>query len=840
MTTDKSTTSTSIKTGKAVRRFSAALMMMASTSLAFAADAMSQDADFDIPPQSMESALLLFAKQADVQIMMGSKDVVGQRTSGVKGHLTAANALTQLLQDSNLAYETPSSNTVTIYVAKAPAEADSSAAPPARAPSPRSGRESSANKPRGELEEVIVTAQKRQERLQDVPIAVSAVSDVAMEKMSITDMSGLFGRVPSLYFSSTSSEIPRAGTRSSPTIRGITRRQFEPAVGIYIDGVYQPNMAFSEDFLDLERIEVLRGPQGTLFGRNTLAGAIQMVTKKPTNTLSSTVTLEAKEFSTFKGKASISGPLVDGKLAARLSAQAETTDGYIRNVTRNDDQLDGNAATSRLALLATPSNSLEINLAMDYSDSDRGAMFGVAQGCDCYTTDADLDSRLESESYGGGLTVDWTLPLFTITSATGYRHIRQVSDYDSDGNGSLVGNEQRFRDEDTFLSEELRLTSSGSGPWSWVAGAFAFDTSAKRNRAWDINDTTSTPEAADAFGIFEGATVRYQNEIDRDGYAFFGQATYSLLDDRLKLSAGGRYSSETAQVEHTQALLLPLIPPEFYFDSENFAFVSDEEEFSGFTPSGSISYRWNDNLTTYITASEGFLAGGFQRAPATPVDGARPFNDELSTSYELGAKGSLFGQRMSFGLALFHIDMKDLQVGIIRVINGLPTGVVDNAASGKSEGVELETSIRLTDNLTFSGSVSYTDAKFEEFVDATGMDRSGERFENVPEWLGAAQIEYVYNWINDLDITLFGSYRYVGDVTLGTGGFTNPFREREAYDVVDASVSLERNSWKVSLFVENLLDEYQVAYSATGAFNLAIFEEPLPPRMVGIRVSREW
>lgn len=830
-------------TGTRVRRWSftaLAILIATSTSLTFAADAMSQNAVFDIPAQSVESALHEFSKQADVQVMVASADVAGQRTSGVKGRLIVANALAQLLQDTNLEYGTLGGDTVTIKrVAAAPAE--TAEAPPAKVRQsrpPESGRESSANKPgRGPLEEVIVTAQKREERLQDVPISITAVSDVMLERMAISDVSGLYGRVPSLYFSSASSEVPRAGTRSSPTIRGITRRQFEPAAGVYIDDIYQPNMAFGEDFLDLERVEVLRGPQGTLFGRNTLAGAIQMVTKKPTNSLSSSVALEAKEFDSFKGKASISGPLIDGKLAARLSAQAETTGGYIRNVTRNDEQLDGNAAIARLALLATPSESLEINFAADYSDSDRGTMFGVTQGCHCYVTDTDLDSRLKTENYGGGLTINWSLPLFKVTSATGYRHIRQISDYDSDGSGLLVGNRQQFEDVDTFLSEELRLTSNGSGPLSWVVGAFAFDSSSRRHRAWDIHDTTSTPEAADAFGIFEGTVVRYQNNVDRSGGALFAHADYSLLDDRLKLSAGGRYSRETASSAHDQYIVVPLISP---LPILTFTFASDDEHFSDFTPSGSISYRWTDNLTTYVTVSEGFLAGGFQRAPDDPVTAGTPFNNEHSTNYEVGAKGSLFDRRMSFGLSLYRIDMKDLQVGVIRMIDGLPIGVVDNAARGESRGVELETAIRLTDNLTFGGSVSYTDAKFTDYIDDAGNDRSGDKFENVPKWLGAADLEYVYNWTNDLDITFLGSYRYVADVTLGTGGFTNPFRERQPFDIVDASVSLSKDSWKVSLFVENLLDEYQIAYSSTGAFNPEIYEEPLPPRTAGIRFSREW
>ena len=277
------------------------------------------------------------------------------------------------------------------------------------------------------LEEVVVTAQKREQNIQDVPVAITAISADGLEKIGAIDVEGLYGHVPSLYFHKIGYEQP-ANNFVKVVMRGVGTTSGESAVGIYIDDVYQPALGFDIDFNDIERVEILRGPQGTLFGRNTLAGAIRLITKRPGDEKSGRVSLEYDEFNTIKGKGAVSGPLVEGELAASLSVQAETTDGYIDNTTLGGNQDDGDAYSARMAFLYTPTEDLDVLLSTDYFKSDKGILgIGVVEGCNCYDVDDDVDSNTKSEQYGLSMNIDWELPSFMFTSITGYRYVDAVS-----------------------------------------------------------------------------------------------------------------------------------------------------------------------------------------------------------------------------------------------------------------------------------------------------------------------------------------------------------------------------------------------------------------------------
>lgn len=686
-----------------------------------------------------------------------------------------------------------------------------------------------------QLDEIVVTAQKREQRLQDVPIAVSAISDLTIEKLDIKNIDDLYGRIPSLFFTANSAQTPVTSDWSSPAIRGVVKRSVDPTVGIYLDDVYQPNLAFDMGFVDLERLEVLRGPQGTLFGRNTSAGAIRLVTKKPTDEYEARVELEAGEYNMLREKVAVSGPIIPQKLAGRLTVQRKTTDGHIKNTTRDTDQLDSISTNARAVFNFTPVDNLDAFFTVDYSESDTGTMFGVPEGCDCFEVDTDLDSRLDNQNFGASLTVNWELPDFTITSATGYRDVETFSDYDSDGNGTLMDNRQTFTDSAKFLSEEIRLASNGDSQLDWLVGAYGFKSESRHSRTWVTPDTTSTPEASTFWANFEGLVLSSpQADYDTEGYAVFGQATLSMMDDRLDLTVGGRYSNETTDFDLDLNFVLPLL------SVDNTIIASASETFSDFTPMTSVSYRWTESLMTYFTVAEGFLAGGFQRSAASEATATRPFGSEQSINYELGVKGDLYDRRVSYSFALFNIEMTDLQVGVIRFIEGLPIAVIDNAADARSRGVEFEVNGQLTERLRVGASLSYTDAEFKEFVDASGLDRSGEQFTAVPEWLGSAEVEYMHPLESGLELSWLASYRYIDDTIVGSGSFSNPFRNRDKYDVIDASVALSDDAWKVALYVNNLLDDYNVTYSSIGAFNLQTFEDVMPPRNFGIRASYDW
>ena len=807
----------------------------------------SDNITFNIPQQRADTALTQFAEQASLTLVFPFESVKEKTANRLVGDYPIAQAAQLLLENTGL---TPTFSNQLVLNIEIEAKGKrnmktqinqrksllatfvavfASGAVTVSADGQAAGEQNV-------LEEVIVTAQKREQRIQDVPIAISAITGADLEKLGVGNIEGLYGRVPGLFFGGDSGgEKPRLGSFVSPTIRGVRKRGNDPAVGMYIDDVFQPDVGFDMAFLDLERVEVLRGPQGTLFGRNTLAGAIRLVTKKPNDDARAKFLLEASEFNTFKGQASVSGPLIEGVLAAGLTLQAETTDGYINNITRNSDQVDGRSSSARWVVNFTPSESFDIHFSTDFSEGDKGTLIGVNEGCKCYFVDDDLDSRIDTENYGAGLTINWRLPLFDITSVTGHRHVKSFSNYDTDGAGLLIGNEQSYFRSESFLSEELRLTSNGEGALKWLVGGFVFSNKQKEDRQWNIRDATSTPESAANFAVFEGTHLNSRADYDWSGYALFGQATYSMLDDRLDLTIGGRYSHDSVDHFRDLFVFIPLIPLTDAFDA------TASQSFSDFTPMASASYRWNDSLMTYATVSEGFKAGGFQYDSGNVTQASTPFDSEQVTNYELGLKGDLADGRMSYALSFYFMDLTDLQVSVLRPFDlGGETGfmsVVDNAASARSKGFELETTLRPTDNLTLNVSLSYTDSEFEEFIDAAGLDRSGEQFQDIPEWLGATHIEYVHHWKNDIDVIWLASYQYIDNVILGTGSSSNPRRTRDSYDLVDASISFSKQAWKLTVFAENVLDDYNVGYSTFPAFNKSLFEEPLPPRQLGIRVT---
>ena len=804
--------------------------------------------EFNIPSQPVEQALDLFAKQTGLLLLFPYDQVQSIETSPLAGQYSIEKALSILLQGTGLSSDLTkggviaisrnglngkgkrmNTNTKKTLLATLVGVFASGAAVTAV------GQDDEGAKSQARLDEIIVTAQKREQRLQDVPISISAVSSAALEKLNIQDIGDLYGRIPSLYFTSNSAETPRTGDSASPSIRGIIKRSNDPTVGVYIDDIYQPNLGFDMDFLDLERLEVLRGPQGTLFGRNTLAGAMRLVTRKPSDDLRGKLVVESAEFGTFSAKAHVSGPLISDKLTAGLTVQTQTTDGYIKNTTRRSHQLDGEAKSARLSFNFTPTETLDALFSADYTDSDRGITYGVNPGCNCYVVDSDLDGRVDAENYGFSLTVNWELPNITVTSATGYRNINTFTDYDSDGAGLLRGNRQTLLDEAEFISEELRFASNNDGNVNWVVGIFGFESKSKHARTWRLLDTTSTPEAAANYSIFEGLDLNSPKaDFDTSGYAVFGQATLSLLDDNLDLTIGGRYSDETLKYDREIHFFIPLIP-----FGEDF-FANSSSSFSEPTFMGSASYHWSEGLMTYVTISEGFLSGGFQRSADNTALAARPFDSELSINYEVGIKGLFDQGKISYALSAFNVDMKNMQVRVIRDVNGLPTAVTDNAGQARSRGFEFEASIFPIDGLLISTSLSYTDTEFTEFIDSAGLDRSGDSFSGVPNWLGSLNVEYTHSWTNGIDVTWLANYRYIDDVILGTGATSNPFREREAYDLVNASVSFEKDSWKLTAFAENLFDDYIIDYTSVGAFNLVTFEYPLSPRQFGLRAAYNW
>ncbi|MDT9600113.1 TonB-dependent receptor [Sphingosinicella rhizophila] len=707
--------------------------------------------------------------------------------------------------------------------------------------------------------EIIVTARRRAETLQDVPMAVTGIAGDQLERENITETPALFARVPNLYFTTAGGASPSADFNYL-VIRGVGYNGgLEPATGVFIDGMYQPQLGFDIAFLDLERVEVLRGPQGTLFGRNTQAGAVSIITRQPGRDMQGRFELELAEFGSARLRASASGPVTD-TLSAGFAFQAAHTGGYINN----RDGSDYNFATrivGRANVRWQPTDTVELLASVDYNHDDfNDQAFGVPLAPRRYVAQVDQDEDDSKSGYGGQVTlnVDLTDDI-KLTSQTGLRSVTSDILIDDDANITdqtpltlsavpfsttlppvplfvallpitVAGTAQRVDLTQDFWSQEVRLTGSSSN-FDWLAGGYYFEQKIDQFRSRDVGPGVP----------FVPLYIRESFFEKRDGYAAFGQVSYRPLPP-LELTVGGRYSKENVRTGGDRVLNVA--------DASINAFQKDgEADFSNFSPMASISYDINDDILVYATYSAGWKAGGINRFPSRP-NAILPYDAETSQNYELGLKTKLFDNRVRANFAVFNIDIEDQQLlNVVPDPNGsTPVTTIANAAKSRSRGFEADIEARLLDNLRIRGSYGYVDAKFREFIQVgTGVtkDRSGEPFEFTPRHNASASATYTANLSPSAGLEFLVNYRYISGYRVSDVNLTAPLGAQlrvPGYDRLDARVTLALDSgFRLSAFVNNIFDSFDYTNISRGQYdqqsNPARYVVVLPPRQFGLSAA---
>ena len=325
----------------------------------------------------------------------------------------------------------------------------------------------------GVIEEIIVTARKREELIQEVPMSVSVLTGERIEDTGVLNVEHLYGDVPNLYFAQNNTLSSQSDSREI-MIRGVGAIPLlEPSAGVFIDGIYQTGLRFDISFLDLERVEVLRGPQGTLFGRNTQAGALNLVTRKPSDSFRGRAGIRIDDNETRAIDLALSGPAISEKLYAGFAATARSSDGFLDNEVLNQPQDDHDAGAARASLRYLIDDDWEVNFTGDF-DTYRGGVQGhgvvAARGKD-HTTRDDIVSDAELDSHGVSMRIDGLWRGMSVTSLTGYRDNASIQLYDQDGMSPPDGNFQYLDLDQSIFSQELRLASAGAGPLNWLAGA---------------------------------------------------------------------------------------------------------------------------------------------------------------------------------------------------------------------------------------------------------------------------------------------------------------------------------------------------------------------------------
>jgi len=687
------------------------------------------------------------------------------------------------------------------------------------------------------LEEVIVTARKRDERLQDVPMSVTALSASALEVAGITNVESLPGRIPALNFSQNNNVSPQKESKAI-VLRGVGFNPvLEPSTGLFIDGVYQPGIGFDVGFLDVQRIEILRGPQGTLFGRNTEAGAINIVSRRPGDELQARVSMEVDNLMSVRTQASADGPIAPGGWYGGIAVQAGHSDGYYDNKTKNDPQDDAETTAGRFSLRYDAGGALEAFLAVDGAVK-RGNAVGVGVN-DALDEDYDVfDDTVgdnDQENYGASLILDYDFGGVLFTSLTGFRSSSSEQLADIDGGADYTGNFQTIAVDNTSASQEFRLASNGDDSLQWLAGVYVFSDEYDQRTQSGFDNLAGTPLA-----ILAGGSSDADMAQSRDGVAVFGQATYSI-SERLDITAGLRWSDEDVDVTRRNFLDIPIFSQIGIPNPTVITGDDASESFDNVSGTATISYDWTPDVMTYLTVATGYKAGGFEKFPSTRSVIA-PIDEETTVNYEAGIKSTLLDGRMVLNVSVFHTDIEDMQLFTLVTdpVTGLPRSSIGSAGESESEGVEFEMLIMPVEGLTLSANAAYTDTSFDEFTDADGNDRSGDSFPYVPEWSGYLGIDYVRPIGNGLDFRFTGSYRYIDDLHAGIGTRQDPRFELESYEIVDLEIGIGTDVWNAALFLRNALDEYAIVNMFPGLLAGDSYRTVLPPQTVGARVNFQW
>ena len=670
--------------------------------------------------------------------------------------------------------------------------------------------------------EIIVTAQRRSERLQDVPIAISALGSEQLANAGATDISALRGAVPGLTISNS------AGINASNlvSIRGVGGLAVpigtSQAVAFYVDGVYlsRPDAAFfSLD--DVERVEVLRGPQGTLYGRNATAGAINIITREPGDILAGGFDVRTGNYNSINVRGSVSGPL-GGGFSAGVSGSYDRRDGYYFN-TVTDARVKGERGFTVRGKLrySSPDDSFSAVLTGDHSRRDgrlyiRNQYSSVAPPSsfvgigdpDLISFDALTDQQAKTDIRGTGvaLTLSYSAGPVDITSVTAHREIDSLIIYDVDGTALpavISASDNRGK---TF-SQELRAVYS-NGPLDLTVGGNYY-----REKA-SVGFLSQSP----------AAPLRYTNPFTSttvDAFALFAQVEYEIVD-RLTLVGGLRLNREQRDflVDYTAA------PTP---GGRATGKLSD----TAVIPSVGVNFAANDDVLLYAKASRGYQAPGYNGfvgvASASLVN---TFDAENLTAYEVGVKSQFLDRRVTLNMAGFYYDYSDLQV---RSVFSTARIVVNNAASSRIKGAEASLVVEPVDFFSLSGQLTYLDAKYNAFCEAVtagspqaadplcspGLaDRSGNRLNQAPKWSGAVMA--------NLDLPLASDVRLKGNMTYSWESnvfFTppnEPIVSSGGWNRLDAKLGLElSDALEVYVYGKNLTDKIYISYSGRGSPLLA-------------------
>lgn len=741
-------------------------------------------------------------------------------------------------------------------------------------------------------QEIVVTAQLRSEKSQDVSVSLATFTGEALEKLGVTDTASLTSVTSGVVVSNI-----LGGSVPTITIRGqgVGAASFfanQPnSAAINVDGVYLPSAIMSNfQIFDTERVDVLKGPQGTLYGRNTTAGAINFFSRKPTQTAEGYIQASYSRWNTVRVETGFGGPLSE-TLSYRLSSTYNYSDGDVIN-TYSDPALNigpkntngTNRFAARAQLRFQPSSDTDILLnvhgGFDRSDNfhyqvlplqvagNPNGLYDVSAFCfnqyqptapscltgsqdlnqvdrdgDNYKVNSNLDIPSDITAIGGSLQIEQQIGGLTLNSITAFDRFKRRYYEDEDGgpNSELhVYFDENFR----HYSQELRLTSSDSSSFRWIVGGYASRLAAEMKRQADYS---GAPPGSPAFGFAPWNGIVYSNRIRETSLAAFAHTTFDL-NEKFRAIFGLRYTHERKSINVTNAnvvnepgtpLFAPVMPanyPTYFVYRTND--LTRQASWSNLSGKIGLEFRPNDDVLAYAHASRGFKSGGFPGSLGVRPARLQPYRPEITDNVEVGVKTNFADDRGLFNVAGFFTDAKDR----LEFATSPDGSFVDftNAASVRIKGVEVELGYNFPGKLSIRLAGAYTDAKYRDFVDrGSGAIYTGNRLPFSPVWTGNIQIEKAFDLSNGSEISLQTNANYVGrmfwsadNLPAVSGGKYTMWNGRIEYRHGDSGLS-------AAIFVRNILDkEARVggAFGVTGNATANYGQR----RSAGIEVKYGW
>jgi iron complex outermembrane receptor protein len=637
-----------------------------------------------------------------------------------------------------------------------------------------------------EIEELIVTAQKREESFQDVPISITGFTGMQLEDAGIDNTLELAKQVPNVY-------LKHAEPENTIIIRGVTSFHssiYAPA-GFYVDDVNYPlQYMHNAELFDVERVEVLKGPQGTLYGRNAESGVINVITRQPGNEFKGKIVAEYGNYDSSRVGASFSGPLIEDRLFLGVAVQKKDSDGYYTNAYDDDDEIsDVDHLDGRATLRWKPSERWDVSLIADMLDHEDG--YGLYRFMDgTYQTgrhDINVDypdNYMDQKGDGQTLKVKYRGDSFDFLSVTGNRSYERKLGGDRDGTPN-PGNYFRFSWDDEMQSQEFRFSSNDpDNRFQWLFGLYGFVEEVK---------TRNNMEHLAIGPLWDNRT-----RIDVEGYAAFTQLTCTLWD-RLHLTAGLRADHHDLEGEltGTPSYLTPAGQE-----------LADDLDYDEVLPKFALSYDVTDDIMCYATAAKGYLIGGYNYVSAYSQQ-AFTYDSEYTWNYEIGVKTSWFDRRLLLNASFFYIDIKDKQVFEIDQTVPIPGAQnIRNAAEAHSAGCEIELRARPFTGLDIFAGFGFTEAKIDEWIaeeaDGTTYDYKDKYLTYYPRDKFNIGIQYRLpsGWFARLDFINTGK-SYCDSKNL---------IKQDAYQEVNLRLGYESEHFDVVLWGENIFDEKYFTY----------------------------